>query len=144
MNIALCESDAAIQDCFPVLSQLRPHIKSYQFLARIRLQQREGYQLAAARDAAGKVAAVTGFRITSFLAWGRTLYVDDLITDESHRSKNHGHDLFEWLLAHARSKACEQLHLDSGVQRFDAHRFYLRERMAITAHHFGIVVTTSP
>jgi hypothetical protein len=23
------------------------------------------------------------------------------------------------------------------VQRFDAHRFYLRERMAITSHHFS-------
>jgi hypothetical protein len=28
------------------------------------------------------------------------------------------------------------LDLDSGVHRHDAHRFYLRERMLISAHHF--------
>jgi hypothetical protein len=28
------------------------------------------------------------------------------------------------------------LDLDSGVQRHDAHRFYLRERMHISSHHF--------
>jgi hypothetical protein len=28
--------------------------------------------------------------------------------------------------------------LDSGVQRFGAHRFYLRRRMDITSHHFAL------
>ncbi|MGZ5023946.1 MAG: GNAT family N-acetyltransferase, partial [Chthoniobacterales bacterium] len=28
------------------------------------------------------------------------------------------------------------LTLDSGVQRFDAHRFYLMKRMKISSHHF--------
>jgi hypothetical protein len=32
---------------------------------------------------------------------------------------------------------CTTIELDSGVQRFDAHRFYLRERFSITSHHFG-------
>ena len=30
------------------------------------------------------------------------------------------------------------LHLDSGVQRFGAHRFYLASRMDIIAHHFSM------
>ena len=33
--------------------------------------------------------------------------------------------------------AVSLIDLDSGVQRHDAHRFYLRERMAITSHHFA-------
>ena len=32
------------------------------------------------------------------------------------------------------------LDLDSGVQRFPAHRFYLGQGMAITAHHFALDV----
>ncbi|MGZ5001726.1 MAG: GNAT family N-acetyltransferase, partial [Chthoniobacterales bacterium] len=28
--------------------------------------------------------------------------------------------------------------LDSGVQRFDAHRFYLMKRMKISSHHFSL------
>ena len=46
-----------------------------------------------------------------------------------------------WLrenLAWARKRECAELHLDSGVQRFGAHRFYLNHRMDITSHHFAI------
>jgi hypothetical protein len=48
-----------------------------------------------------------------------------------------GGRLLEWLLAHARAQGCVQLHLDSGVQRFGAHRFYLAHRLDITSHHFA-------
>jgi coproporphyrinogen III oxidase len=40
--------------------------------------------------------------------------------------------------AAARLAGGGELHLDSGVQRFDAHRFYLRHRMAIVGHHFAL------
>jgi hypothetical protein len=43
-----------------------------------------------------------------------------------------------WLLQYARSQGCEELHLDSGVQRFGAHRFCLGLRMKISSHHFAI------
>jgi hypothetical protein len=36
----------------------------------------------------------------------------------------------------ARDAGCSCIDLDSGVQRADAHRFYLRERMAIAGYHF--------
>jgi GNAT superfamily N-acetyltransferase len=84
------------------------------------------------------VQACAGFRILEYLWVGKTLYVDDLITASSARSRGHGHELFEWLEAHAREAGCAELHLDSGVQRFAAHRFYLRERMHIVAHHFAL------
>jgi hypothetical protein len=47
--------------------------------------------------------------------------------------------MIEWLKAHARELGCRQLHLDSGVQRFGAHRFYLRHGFNIASHHFSIV-----
>lgn len=37
----------------------------------------------------------------------------------------------------ARAAGCSVLDLDSGVQRFDAHRFSLRERRHISSHHFS-------
>jgi GNAT superfamily N-acetyltransferase len=64
--------------------------------------------------------------------------VDDLVTRESSRSKGYGQRLFKWLLSEAKSRDCDQLHLDSGVQRFGAHRFYLAGRMDIIAHHFAM------
>ncbi len=78
--LALANSDSEIVDCFPVLSQLRPQLRAEEFLARVRRQQLNGYQLAFRRDA-DAVRAVGGFRLLENLAWGRFLYVVDLDTD---------------------------------------------------------------
>lgn len=96
-----------------------------------------GYELAYVEDH-GRPVAVAGYRVLENLAWGRFLYVDDLVTDDAHRSQGHGERLFEWLVEEAKRLGCGELHLDSGVQRFAAHRFYLRHRMDVTSHHFAI------
>jgi hypothetical protein len=41
-------------------------------------------------------------------------------------------------VAEARAAGCIKLELDSGVQRFAAHRFYLTKRMIISSHHFSL------
>ena len=138
--IRLAHSDQDINRCLPVMQQLRPHLSATDFLPRIRRQMQQGYRLAMfERD--NEVVALAGFRVCENLAWGRFLYVDDLITDETRRSSGAGKALFEWLLDVARNEGCQQLHLDSGVQRFDAHRFYLREGMHIAGHHFALSLT---
>jgi len=80
--------------------------------------------------------AVAGFRISENLAYGKFLYVDDLVSKTEDRSKGYGGALFDWLVALAREHECDQFHLDSGVHRFAAHRFYLTKRMDISSHHF--------
>jgi len=49
-----------------------------------------------------------------------------------------GSRLLDWLVDEAKRQGCEQFHLDSGVQRFGAHRFYLHKGMDITSHHFAM------
>ncbi len=136
-EISLATSDAEIAACFPVMHELRPKPIESDFVARVRRQQKDGYQILRVLGAGGPVA-VAGFRRTEGLAWGRYVYVDDLATLASERSRGHGKRLIAWLIAYAREHGCVQLHLDSGVQRFAAHRFYLREGMSITAHHFEL------
>ena len=63
--------------------------------------------------------------------------MDDLVTTAASRSGGIGHLLLGDLERRARAAGCTALDLDSGVQRHHAHRFYLRERMAITSHHFA-------
>jgi hypothetical protein len=48
--------------------------------------------------------------------------------------------LLDWMIERAREENCKSLELDSGVQRFDAHRFYLTNRMVISSHHFRLVL----
>ena len=139
MTIALATSEADIARCFPVMLQLRPHLVESDFVARVRRMQQDGFALAFL-ETAGAVRAVAGYRYHDKLHSGRNLYVDDLVTDTGDRSRGYGGQLLAWLTDEARANGCVQLELDSGVQRFDAHRFYFRERMHVSAYHFVIPI----
>ena len=130
------ESDEDIAACYDVMAELRPHLSRETFVATVREMQRDGLRLACIREA-GRVVAVAGYRISTNLFCGRHLYVDDLVTAAGERSKGHGRALLAWLRGEARAAGCEVLHLDSGVQRKDAHRFYLREGMVLASYHFS-------
>jgi GNAT superfamily N-acetyltransferase len=137
-NIAIALSIQEITDCFPVMKELRSHLELPDFIDRVRRQQQQfDYQLAYLQ-VDEIVRAVAGFRISESLAWGKFLYIDDLVGSSNCRSKGYGAELFNWLVDYARTHNCQQLTLDSGVQRFAAHRFYLRQRMEITSHHFTL------
>jgi GNAT superfamily N-acetyltransferase len=137
MSVVLAATRKELLCCFPVVVQLRPHLTETQFLERAEQQAQEGYKLAFVEDA-GRVVCVAGFRIMHNLAWGKFLYVDDLVTDEQERSKGFGQQLLAWLVQHGKDANCDAFHLDSGVQRFGAHRFYLASGMDITCHHFAM------
>jgi len=138
LEVRIADDAATLAACWPVMQQLRPQFDAATFVDQVQRQRAAcGYRLAYARGA-GPVLSCAGFRITEFLAWGRTLYVDDLVTDEAHRGQGVGSLLLDWLIAEARRAGCAQFHLDSGVQRFGAHRFYLAHGMDITSHHFAL------
>lgn len=142
MPIALATTDNQIARCFPVMAELRTHLSAEQFVEQIKRQQLEGYRLAYLEEA-GQIRSLAGFRFMVMLAFGKILYVDDLITASNDRSKTYGSQLFDWLVEQARTNDCVQLHLDSGVHRFSAHRFYLAKRMEISSHHFSLKLDTT-
>ncbi|WP_251959025.1 GNAT family N-acetyltransferase [Nostoc commune] len=137
MSVQLAKSDFQILECFPVIFQLRPHLEPAKFVEQVRYQMKEGYQLTFL-EVEEQAVAVAGFRISNCLALGKFLYIDDLVVDEFNRSHSYGQQLFQWLIEYARNHECKHLSLDSGVQRFAAHRFYLMQRMSITSHHFSM------
>lgn len=134
-SIQIAESSEQIARCFSVMHQLRPKLREQEFVERILQQQREGYRLAFL-EAEGRVASVAGFRVMHVLWSGKTLYVDDLITDETMRSRGFGEQMITWLLARAREEGCETFSLDSGTHRQQAHAFYFRQGLRITDFHF--------
>jgi GNAT superfamily N-acetyltransferase len=137
MYYRFAETDGEILACYPVMAELRPHIVKQEFVTQVRRQQKNGYCLACLAEGE-EIQAVVGFRISESLAWGRYLYVDDLVSRAPIRSQGYGHELFKWVVEFAKSEGCEALHLDSGVQNFAAHRFYLRNKMSISSHHFRL------
>jgi len=137
MKVSLAENDEELEKISPVLLQLRTQFDQASLIQQIKLQQQDGYHIAYV-EADNKVLCVAGFVISSKLAWKRHIYVDDLITDNKNRSSGAGNLMIAWLKQYAIENACVQIHLDSGVNRFGAHRFYLREGFDITSHHFAL------
>ena len=121
-----------------VMRQLRPQIAEADYLSTVRrMMQTDGYLQAAVFDG-DAVVAVAGYRFMEMLFAGKTLYVDDLNTDEARRSRGYGKALMDWLKREARERGCVQLQLDSGVQREQTHRFYFREGLTINCYHFRV------
>ena len=135
MEVVKIKTVEEMQACFIVLAQLRPHIKAEEFLERVLIQYQRGYQLVALLEE-NTIMAVAGYHISESLAWGKFLYIEDLVTNQKNRSQGFGKQLLDWLHSEAREQGCAQLHLDSGIQREDAHRFYEREGMTFASHHY--------
>ena len=136
MDVCIATTDREIAACYPVLKELRQDLVEAEFVPKIRGLEKRGYMIAF-MTVAGKPVSVAGFRLGESLAWKRYLYVDDLVTLNQERSKGYGTVMLNWLTTFARDKGCSTFHLDSGIQRKDAHRFYEREGMQMASYHFA-------
>lgn len=126
----------ARDDVLPVLLELRPHLTAASFGAIYRQGYEEGLRYTVVY-LDGRCIAVAGWRLVVGTAWdGTKLYVDDLVTAADHRSHGAGRVLLTELTERARAAGCTTIELDSGVQRYDAHRFYMREGLTISSFHF--------
>src|SRR6188768_873935 len=129
-EIQAAQSEEQILLCFDLLKILRPDLELTGFVERVRLQEQEGYHLIFISDEKG-VKSVAGYRLANFLAWGKVLYVDDLITSPDARGIGFGTHLLKWLMGEAKRQGCDGIHLDTGIERGEAHRLYLNLGMKI-------------
>jgi GNAT superfamily N-acetyltransferase len=122
------------------LLELRPHRgPAAALVAQADAQRADGYRIIGSFEEGEEDAAgVAGFRLSENLAWGRHLYVDDLVTRADRRGRGHGGALMRWLGVEACRAGCDELHLDSGVgaDREDAHRLYFNSGLRIASYHF--------
>lgn len=132
----IAESEPQIMGCFDVLQELRPRLQRESFCEKVREMQGEGYVLAYL-EKGGEVVSVAGFRTyQDFAAEGKAMYIYDLVTRQSSRSKGWGAELMLDLERYATDAGCVTVHLDSGTFRYGAHKFYFNRGYQIRAYHF--------
>jgi GNAT superfamily N-acetyltransferase len=129
----------SLLSCYEVFRHLRPHLDRREFAQKVETQYAEGYRIVCLEDD-GLAIAAAGYRVANFLAWGKVLYVDDLVTLPGMTERGAGGRLMDWLVAHAAESGCDQLHLDTGYQRYHAHRLYLRKGLQLGAHHMSMTI----
>jgi GNAT superfamily N-acetyltransferase len=123
--------------CFPVFRELRPHLTEELFLQRWKEQASTGYEIVYIEDHQGIVIAAAGFRELTTMAWGRILYLDDLIALPASRGKGLGSSLLRYLQEETAARGCDEMHLDTGYGRHEAHRSYLRNGFDLICHHMS-------
>lgn len=134
-------SEQDIDACYILMRQLRPHLASVsEFVDRWRLQARQGYRILGLWTDGGPTA-LAGFRIQENFIHGRFLYVDDLIVNDTERSRGHGARLIERLTAEARATGCRKLVLDTALDNVLGHRFYYRQGLLAMALRFNILLS---
>jgi GNAT superfamily N-acetyltransferase len=128
------------RDVLPVLAELRTELTADAFASIYAEGHRQGLRFTAVFNDEERCLGVAGWRLIATTVARRKLYVDDLVTTASGRSQGVGGALLDELSERARSAGCRVIDLDSAVHRSGAHRFYMHQRMAITAFHFGKAV----
>lgn len=141
IEIFIADTDAEIESCFPAFSALRPHLVQQDFIAQIRRQQIQSYQILALKHQ-DTIKSAAGFRFMESLSWGKIIYIDDLTTLPTERSQGFAGTLLDWLIGYAQSRQCQAVHLDTGYTRHAAHRLYLRKGFQLNGHHLSLAFKT--
>lgn len=137
LDIRVASTEEEVRACWPAFKELRPHLRSEaEFVKRWREQIDEGYQLVYVSESDG-VPAAAGYRLLRTMAWGRILYIDDLVAVESAHRTGLGSALLRHLQAEARRLVCDAVHLDTGYHRHLAHRAYLRNGFRVDCLHLA-------
>ena len=142
MTIRFAETDEDIQRCFLAMVSLRTFLKEEEFVERSRRMMDTGYRIAFVDTGAAPAPAVAGFRQQEMFHRGKSIYIDDLSTIDAFQNRGYGGKLLDFLIDYAKQLDYNSVHLDSGVQRHDAHRFYVRKGFNITSHHFTLLLKT--
>jgi len=137
MEVKIAKTDSDLLKVSDILLEFHSSFNQENLVLQIKEQQQNGYQLAYV-ESEGEVLCICGFVVGLKLARGKHIYIDDLVTEKHYRSTGAGKFMIDWLKLYAREIGCGQIHLDTRVHRFSAHKFYLREGFNIASHHFSI------
>ncbi len=114
--------------------ELRPHLQA-DYIAQMAGIFEDGGEMVVAADGED-VLGVAVYRLFRDTFSGTKCYVDDLVTTSQRRSQGVGKLLLDWLTHEATQRGAQNLILDSGTQRTQAHRFYFREGLVVECFNF--------
>lgn len=123
MEIREALSDEEWNQVYHLLIELRTNLEEGTFKKLSDEMRNEGYRVFGLYDKEELVSLAGVIIRTNFYA-GRHVFIYDLVTKSSARSKGYGRKLLQFIEQWGEEQGCETAGLDSGLHRKDAHRFY--------------------
>lgn len=139
MEILIAKNDDEILQCFDIMKQLVNSINKNNFLLQVKRKYEMGYRLVFLKIN-NEVVSIIGTRIYEYFGCGKFLIIDDFITDKDKRGKGYGKKIFNWVKKFVKENQCSQIQLDSSIELYKAHKFYMNMGMNISHHHFSITL----
>lgn len=116
-------SEEDLLKAFVVMKQLRTHLDERSYLALVTDMKKEGYKMFGLW-VEEKIVAVTGIIQLTNLYYGKHIWVNDLVVDETQRSTGYGQELLNFVIAWGKENHCGVVALSSGLEKEYAHKFY--------------------
>jgi ribosomal protein S18 acetylase RimI-like enzyme len=122
-----------LEQAYQIMKELRTKLSLKDFIS-IYNQARSADQYTLIGAFVGdECVAVMGYRILFDYVHGKHLYIDDLVTTESYRSKGVGAKLLKKAEEIAKKSACAYFRLCTGFENESAKKFYEREGLNLRA-----------
>jgi ribosomal protein S18 acetylase RimI-like enzyme len=128
------KTDTEIQQCWEVVSLLRPHLNATWIETVSYMMQHEQYFIDGIFDN-GRVVAFAGYRNMTTLHTGKFIYLDDLCTLAMYRGKGFASLLLEHVKNTAIMHKKDAVVLDTDFTNNTAQKVYLKSGFKLAAIH---------
>ena len=121
---------------FPLIIQLTPTIKMNFYVSCLNEMVKNGYFQIHVFDEQNNLIAVSGIWIGAKLYCGKYLEMDNVVVDQSYRSKGIGEELYLYIEQLANHNQCSVIMLDAYKENTRAHDFYTKFGFVARGFHF--------
>lgn len=130
---------ADVKAAYDVLRHMYPDMTSEEYVKIALARLAEGYRLVAVLDG-DKMVSVAGFWIGMRFYCGKFIQLDNFVTLPDYRGRAVGKLLVDWIKDLGRAENCNRVILDTYVDNYPAHRFFLREGFIIRGYHLNFML----
>lgn len=125
-RIFVVDNKLDLERCYPVMRELRPQLSLEDYFSIYEQSHNSnGYEIVAIEDN-NEIIAVMGYRFLYDYVRGKHVYIDDLVSTETVRSKGLGAELLKFAEHIAQQSGCKSLRLCTGIENERGVKFYDR------------------
>lgn len=124
---------------FEVLQHMYPKMTREKYGTIIRQRKEEGYRMVGVFDG-NKCVSSAGFWIGVRFYCGKFIQLDNMVTLPEYRSKGAGKIITDFIKEIGKTENCLKVLVDTYVENFDAHRFFLKEGFIIRGYHLNYTI----
>lgn len=114
-------------EAFQLINELRTHLTKESYLVSLNVMKNEGYRMFALFKNE-LIVSLAGVALRTNFYYGKHIFVYELVTTSTERSKGYGGKLLDFIHQFAQENTCETITLESALFRKNAHRFYEKNK----------------